>query len=233
MGPIIHDPSLYGRSGIFRDRDDAGESCAGLLQAHPELVSDALCGAVPSGGVAIAGPIARRLGLPLTLLIARKVQVPGNTEFGMGAVAWDGRVILDRPLISALSLGPREVDEAVRRARASVEERIVRFFFGDRRMPDVRGRRVLVVDDGLAGGSTALVVVAALRSAGAGAIVVTVPTGHDRTVALVAEEADAVVCANIRSGDRFAVAEAYRRWRDLDEQEVLALLRELGDEGIF
>jgi len=75
--------------------------------------------------------------------------------------------------------------------------------------------------------------VAARRSAGAGAIVVTVPTGHDRTVALVAEEADAVVCANIRSGDRFAVAEAYRRWRDLDEQEVLALLRELGDEGIF
>ncbi len=232
MVSIIHDPALSGRRGIFRDRAEAGVVCAELMQEHEDLVSNALCGAIPSGGVAVAGPIARRLGLPFTLLVARKVQVPGNTEFGMGAVAWDGRVILDRPLIAALSLDPPEVEEAVRRARASVEERLVSFF-GSKRMPEVRGRRVLVVDDGLAGGSTALVVVAALRAAGAVPIVVVVPTGHDRTVILVAEAADAVVCANIRSGDRFAVAEAYRHWRDLEEPEVLALLRELEDEGIF
>jgi predicted phosphoribosyltransferase len=110
MGPIYQDPALADRRGVFRDRDEAGSACAALLKRHPDLYEGALCGAIPSGGVAVAGPIARELALPVTVLIARKVQVPGNTEFGMGAVAWDGRVILDRSLIAALGLGRTAVE---------------------------------------------------------------------------------------------------------------------------
>ncbi|MEN6342231.1 MAG: phosphoribosyltransferase family protein [Methanospirillum sp.] len=232
MGPIYQDPSLAGRRGVFADRDEAGRVCAALLGQHPDLVGGALCGAIPSGGVSVAGPIARVFRLPILLLIARKVQVPGNTEFGMGAVAWDGRVLLDRPLIRALGLGPAEVDAAVERAKASVAERLARFL-DKKPMPDLRGRRVLVVDDGLAGGSTALAVIGALRAAGAGPLVTVVPTGHDRTVAMVADVSDAVVCPNVRGGDRFAVAEAYRAWRDLTEDEVAALLGGLAADGLF
>ncbi len=232
MGPIYQDPSLAGRRGVFLDRNEAGSVCASLLKRHPDLVDGALCGAIPSGGVAVAAPIARQFALQVLPLIARKVQVPGNTEFGMGAVAWDGRVLLDRPLISALGLGPAAVEAQVEQARASVAERLERFL-GGRPTPDLRGRRILVVDDGLAGGSTALAVIGALRAAGAGPLVTVVPTGHDRTVALVAEASDAVVCPNIRGGDRFAVAEAYRAWRDLAEDEVAALLDGLAADGLF
>lgn len=232
MGPIYQDPSLAGRSGVYLDRDDAGRACAGLLGLHPELVGGALCGAIPSGGVAVAAPVARAFRLPVLPLVARKVQVPGNTEFGMGAVAWDGRVILDRSLISALGLGPAAIETQVERARTSVAERLARFM-GGRPMPDLRGRRILVVDDGLAGGSTALAVIGALRAAGAGPLVTVVPTGHDRTVAMLAEASDAVVCPNVRRGDRFAVAEAYRAWRDLTEDEVAALIDGLAADGLF
>jgi predicted phosphoribosyltransferase len=232
MGPIYQDPSLADRRGVFRDRDEAGSVCAALLRRQPDLYEGALCGAIPSGGVAVAGPIARQLALPILLLVARKVQVPGNTEFGMGAVAWDGRVLLDRSLIGVLGLGPGQVETQVERARASVAERLVRFL-GGRPMPDLRGRRILVVDDGLAGGSTALAVLGALRAAGAGPLVTVVPTGHDRTLAMVAEASDAVVCPNVRGGDRFAVAEAYRAWRDLTEDEVAALLDGLARDGLF
>lgn len=232
MGPIYQDPSLAGRPGVFSDRDEAGRACAALLRQHPDLYEGSLCGAIPSGGVSVAGPIAREFALPILLLVARKVQVPGNTEFGMGAVAWDGRVILDRQLIAALGLGPAGVEAQIEQARVSVAERLARFLRG-RPMPDLRSRRILVVDDGLAGGSTALVVIAALRAAGAGPLVTVVPTGHDRTVAMVAEVSDAVVCPNVRGGDRFAVAEAYRTWRDLTEDEVAALLDGLAADGLF
>jgi predicted phosphoribosyltransferase len=231
MGPIYQDPSLANRRGVFRDRDEAGVMCAALLERHPELYEGALCGAIPSGGVAVAGPIARRFALPLLLLVARKVQVPGNTEFGMGAVAWDGRVILDRQLIAALGIGSASIETQIERARASVAERLERFL-GGRPMPDLRGRRVLIVDDGLAGGSTVSVVLGALRAAGAGPLVTVVPTGHDRTVAMIAEASDAVVCPNVRGGDRFAVAEAYRAWRDLTEDEVAALIEGLARDGL-
>ncbi len=232
MGPIYQDPSLANRRGVFLDRDEAGRACAALLERHPDLVDGALCGAIPSGGVAVAAPIARQFALPILPLVARKVQVPGNTEFGMGAVAWDGRVLLDRPLISALGLGPAAVEAQVEQAKASVAERLARFL-GGRPMPDLHGRRILVVDDGLAGGSTALAVIGALRAAGARPLVTVVPTGHDRTVAMVAEASDAVVCPNVRSGDRFAVAEAYRAWRDLTEDEVASLLDGLAADGLF
>lgn len=232
MGPVYQNPSLAGRRGVFQDRDEAGTACAAILERHRDLYEGALCGAIPSGGVAVAAPIARRFALPVLPLIARKVQVPGNTEFGMGAVAWDGRVLLDRSLISALGLGEDAVDTQVEQARASVAERLARFLRG-RSMPELRARRILVVDDGLAGGSTALAVIGALRAAGAGPLVTVVPTGHDRTVARIAEASDAVVCPNVRGGDRFAVAEAYRAWRDLTEDEVAALLDGLAADGLF
>lgn len=232
MGPIYQEPSLANRRGVFLARDEAGRACAALLGRHRELVDDAVCGAIPSGGVAVAVPIAREFGLRVLPLVARKVQVPGNTEFGMGAVAWDGRVLLDRELVRALGLGSSAVRIQVEAARASVAERLERFLPG-RQMPDLRGRRVLVVDDGLAGGSTAMVVLAALRAAGAGPLVTVVPTGHDRTVAAVAGVSDAVICPNIRGGGSFAVADAYRAWRDMTADEVAALLSELATEGLF
>jgi predicted phosphoribosyltransferase len=232
MGSIVNNPRLTDRWGVFVDRDAAGEACADLLASHPELLDGAICGGIPSGGVTIAGHIVRRFDLPFTLLVARKVQIPGNPESGMGAVAWDGRVYLDRPLIAALGIAPAQVEAAIRQARASVAKRLARFF-GGMRMPVLRGRRVIVADDGLAGGSTVLAAVEALQAEGAGWIVVVVPTGHDRTVARVAALVDAVVCPNIRTGDRFAVAEAYRCWRDLGLDDVIALIRQLEDEGRF
>jgi predicted phosphoribosyltransferase len=103
--------------------------------------------------------------------------------------------------------------------------RRVKIFRGGSPFPDLIGRRVLLVDDGLASGFTLLVAADAVKKAGAASITVAVPTGHIETIHRIVEQVDAVYCPNIRSGMRFAVADAYKRWSDVTEEELLELLK--------
>ncbi len=111
-------------------------------------------------------------------------------------------------------------------ARDKVKRRLERLR-GKRPLPAFAARQLILVDDGIAAGSTLRAAIAALRREEPGEIVVAVPTGHLRSVQLIAGLADAVYCANIRGGSRFAVAEAYEAWRDLNEDEVAAMLAAL------
>lgn len=212
---------LRDRAPVFRDRAHAGGIVAGMLE--PYRGSNALVLAIPAGGAPVAVEIARRLGLELDVAPVSKILLPWTTEAGYGAVAFDGSVWVNRDAVMHYGLTERDLEEGRRKALAKVERRVQRFR-GERPFPELWNRPVILVDDGIAAGSTMRAAVAALRGKGAAAIVIAVPTGHQNAVMEIAREADALYCANIRGGFSFAVADAYELWADVDEDEAASIL---------
>lgn len=213
--------SLRERTGLFHDRTDAGEHLAELLaklrMARPLVL------AIPAGGVPVAARVARRLGCCLDVAVVSKVTVPWNSEAGYGAVAFDGTVRLNEVMLTGLGLGDDQVRKGIEQTREKVLRRM-ELFRGDRLFPELAGRTAILVDDGLASGFTMLVAVEALRKAGAEHLVAAVPTGHLQAVQNLAAQVDQVCCVNIRSGRSFAVAAAYRNWRDVSERQAARIL---------
>lgn len=209
------------RVRIFRDRPHAGEILAGMLTVA--AADDAIILAVPAGGVPVGREVAQRLNLPLDLLVVSKITLPWDTEAGYGAVAFDGTVRINEALVHRLRLSRGEVEQGISRTREKVSRRQV-LLCRDRPLPDFKGRRAIVVDDGLASGYTLSVGVEALRKSGVEKVMVAVPTGHLDSVERLAGEADFIYCANIRGGWRFAVADAYERWSDVAEEEVMEVM---------
>ncbi|ALC17133.1 putative phosphoribosyltransferase [Desulfuromonas soudanensis] len=220
-GNIHEVTTLHGRIAVFADRRHGGEVLAGVV---PPNCRDGVVLGIPAGGVPVAARLAELLRLPLDVAAVSKIVLPWNSEAGYGAVAYDGTVLLNEKLLPTLGLDEAEIRKGIERTTEKVRQRIGRFR-GDRPWPDVTTGTVILVDDGLASGFTMQAAVAALRREGAKRIVVAVPTGHDRAVARLAGEVEALCCANIRSGWSFAVAAAYRQWHDVSDEEVEALLR--------
>jgi predicted phosphoribosyltransferase len=228
-GTIIERPDLRDRIRIFRGRDQAGRVVAGLLEAYGS--SEALVMAIPSGGVPVGVAIAEQLHLPLEAAVVSKITLPWNTEAGYGAVAFDGTVRLNEDLLPHLRLTEKQMAEGLEKTREKVARR-VRQFRGDRPWPEFSGRTAILVDDGLASGFTMLTAVEAVRRLQAEKIVVAVPTGSADRIRKVAREVEALYCANIREGWGFAVAEAYQRWFDLEEEEAVRMFQEYQKEGV-
>lgn len=218
---VYEDRQLFDRSYVFQDRRHAGKYMAEMLQFYKD--SDALVMGIPAGGVPVAARIASGLDLPLDVAVVSKITLPWTTEAGYGAVAFDGTVRLNEELVAQVGLDRQTVDEGIQSTREKVEARN-RLFRGDRPLPRLSGRTVILVDDGLASGFTMRVAVAALQTAGASEVVVAVPTGPVRSVERIAPQVNRLYCANIRTGVRFAVAEAYENWYDVPESEVTDLL---------
>lgn len=214
--------SLHGRTGIFADRKEAGGVLADMLDQAQ--LARSLVLAIPAGGVPVAVPLAEALRAPLDVAVVSKITFPWNSEAGFGAVAFDGSCRLNQPLIRNSELGSAAVEKGIAATRAKVARRVAAFR-GERPFPELAGRTVILVDDGLASGFTLLTAVTALRRTGADHLLVAVPTGHAQAVRLLAGEVEALYCANLREGRSFAVADAYRSWEDVSEAEALALLK--------
>lgn len=226
MAEIIEEPGLRGRVHVFDDRFHAGELLAENLGRYRGN-GDALVLAIPAGGVQVGLVVANRLGVPLDVVVTRKLHVPWNREAGFGAVSWNGLVLLNEPLVAALGLTSDDVDRCVAEEVEVVEKRL-KMFRGDRPFPDLTDKMALVVDDGLASGFSMLATLKALRRGGVEELVVAVPTAPESAIRLVRPHADIVYCLNVRSGPFFAVADAYRVWYDLGDEEVVELLRRAG-----
>jgi putative phosphoribosyl transferase len=222
---IIDLPKMRNRVRVFRDRAAAGRVLADMLkefQGSPAIVLG-----IPAGGIAVAVEIARTLALPLDLAVVSKITLPWNTEAGYGAVAFDGTVMLNEGLLSRLNLSQQQIQTGIKKTREKVSLRVT-LFRGDRPLPDFN-RPVILVDDGLASGFTLRAAIKALRQAGAGKVILAIPTAHLESIQMILELVETVYCPNIRSGLSFAVADAYEQWSDLDEEEVIRLLREVNE----
>jgi len=214
---VVIRADLSGRTGVFADRQEAGEVLAEMLA--PLAADHPLVLGIPAGGVPVAAVIAQRLGAPLSVLVTSKATPPWNSEIGFGAVAFDGTEYVDAEAVEQLGLSEAQVRRAIERAREKVRRR-QRRFLGAGGLPPVQGRTVVLVDDGLATGKTAEVAIQALRKHGVGRVILAVPTCHEQAMRRLAPQVDALYCANVRSGFLYAVADAYRHWHDVTEEEV-------------
>ena len=216
-------------TATFRDRADAGRALAaelGHLAGDPGLVVLGL----QRGGVPVAYEVARALAAPFDVLLVRKLGVPGQPELAMGALAGGGVRILHQAVIDALAIPPEVIDAVADREGAELARR-EQAYRSDRPAIDVAGRAVVVVDDGVATGSTMRAAVAALRAQRAGRIVVAVPVGAPETCQELAAQADDFVCPNTPAGF-FAVSEWYDDFSQTTDDEIRALLaREEDDHG--
>lgn len=214
---IVVASELTDKEQVFDDREHAGEILARLVEMHRG--TDAWLLAIPAGGVPVATAMAHRLALPLDVAVVSKVCLPWNREAGYGAVAFDGSVRLDEAFLEGLALTDLEVRYGVEKTKARVARRVEKLR-GDRGYEHLVGRTVILVDDGIASGGTMLAAIAALRRLDVGAVEVAVPTSSREAAETVLGECERLFCANLRGGFPFAVAEAYRRWRDVDESEL-------------
>lgn len=223
VATVIEDPSLRNRLGVFEDRYEAGERLARALESFRG--KDAIVLAIPSGGVPIGLAVAKHLDLPFDLLIIRKLPIPGNPEAGFGAISLEGDMVLNHSMVRMLGLSNKEIEEQAESVREELKARD-RIFRKNRPPEDLRGRMVILTDDGLASGYTMMTAARMTRRQKPKEIIVAVPTASLHTIDLLAGEVDRIVCLNVRTGSYFAVAEAYRNWYDLSREEVVDLLRE-------
>lgn len=218
---IVDEGSLRSRRGVFEDRDHAGRLLAEKLQG--KVKEDMVVLAIPSGGVPVGCAVAEALKAPLDLMVVRKLQVPWSPEAGFGAVTVDGTVVLNEPLVAGLGLTQEEISRCAAQTVEIIKERR-RKFRGDRPFPDLKGKTVILVDDGLASGYTMLAAVISVRKREPRRVIVAVPTAPPASIQLIAPHVDEVVCLNIRDELYFAVADAYQRWYDLGDEEVVECL---------
>jgi putative phosphoribosyl transferase len=209
------------QSLIFRDRTDAGRQLADEL-LHYGGRDDVTVLALPRGGVPVAAEVASRLALPLDVFVVRKLGVPGHEELAMGAIASGGVRVLNHDVIISLSM-PSDVIEAVTAIEREELERREHSYRGNRPPLDLRGRTVILIDDGLATGASMRAAVAALRQKGAGRIVVAVPVGAPSTCRELAGEADESICL-ITPESFVGVGQYYDDFSQTNDEEVRELL---------
>ena len=226
MAEIVDEPAFRNRAHVFDDRFQAGELLAAKLEEYKSAGNAHLL-AIPAGGVQVASVIAERLGLPMDLAITRKIHVPWDREAGFGAVSWDGVVLLNEPLVASLGLTKEEIDRCIAEEKEVISRRMEKFR-GARPFPGLKEKIVIVVDDGLASGFSMLATAEALRKSGVGEIIVAVPTAPVSAIKSVKPHVERIFCLNIRSGLLFAVANAYKVWFDLEDEDVVKILKPAG-----
>jgi predicted phosphoribosyltransferase len=209
------------RSQRFRNRTDAGRQLAEKLAAYANQ-PDVLVLALPRGGVPVGFEVAHALGAPLDVFLVRKLGVPGYEELAMGAVATGGLRVLNDDIVRGLGIREIEIDAVVARELQELARR-ARLYRGDRPPPDVGGRTVILVDDGLATGATMRAAVQALRQQLPARIVVAVPTASPDTCEALRAEANDVICA-MTPEPFIAVGHWYDDFTQTTDDEVHDLL---------
>jgi putative phosphoribosyl transferase len=205
----------------FTDRSHAGRELAAVLSSYKNR-GDVVVLALPRGGVPVAFEVARVLHAPLDVFIVRKLGLPAHPEYAIGAIASGGVRVLNDDLVGRLSIPAATIDAVAEREQVELQRR-ERLFRGERPLIDVRDKAVLLIDDGLATGSTMKAAIQALRAEGPKSIIVAVPVGSPAACAEMKLIADEVICA--RSPAAFsAVGQWYEDFTQTSDAEVRVLL---------
>jgi putative phosphoribosyl transferase len=207
----------------FRDRREAGRVLASALKdyASPDNV---VVLALPRGGVPVAFEVAEALGAPLDIFLVRKLGTPGHRELAMGAIASGGIRVLNEDVVRWLGISPGQIDAVAREEQRELERRQQAYLEG-RAPQTIEGRTVILVDDGLATGSTMRAAVQAIRQKRPARVIVAVPVGAPETCREMAAFADEVVCA--RTPEPFsAVGQWYVDFNQTTDEEVMDLIHE-------
>src|SRR5689334_19879818 len=213
----------------FLNRTDAGRQLAAELTRYGAR-SDVLVLGLPRGGVPVAFEIAMAIDAPLDVFVVRKLGLPGHEEFGIGAIASGGVRVVDESVLRSYGVDANTLDQITERERRELERR-EHLYRDDRPFPPVQNRTVILVDDGLATGSTMRAAVAALRAEGPRAVVIAVPVGAPETCAAMRRLADRVVC--LETPDPFyAVGLWYDDFEQTTDDQVHELLERAASRAV-
>ena len=207
---------------LFRDRRDAGRQLAERLQKYRG--DDVIVIGLPRGGVEVAFEIARGLEAPLDVVVSRKLGAPSQPELGIGAVAQNDVMLIDEPLVRSLGISRDEIDEIALRERAEMRRRL-REYRGRDDLPDLKGKTVIMVDDGLATGVTSRAAILAARKADPKQIILAVPVCADETAAAFADAVEELVCLH-QPEEFIAVGFWYQNFSQTSDAQVIELLEE-------
>lgn len=207
---------------IFRDREEAGKSLADAIEGIP-LGNPAVV-ALPRGGVPVAAEVAKRLHVPLDVLITRKIGAPQNPEYGIGAICENGTFWINESAADELRLSEFEIRNIIKKEGQEIRRR-VQEYRGDHPFLDVRDRTVILVDDGLATGVTARVSIQALYEMGAERVILAAPVGAPDTARSLSQLADQVICLETPDGF-YSVGAWYENFEQTSDEEVVRLLSE-------
>jgi len=206
---------------LFKDRSDAGRRLAERLEVYKS--TDAVVLAIPRGGVPVAYEVASSLGLPLDFVILRKLPIPWNPEAGFGAVTSNGALVINDALVKGLGLSKKLIKQIANQVMEDIQhrERVLR---DKAARQSVKGKHVIIIDDGIASGYTMLAAVESTRQSGASMVTVAVPVAAESSLRLVSEVADETICLIESRRIPFAVADYYLNWHDLTDDEMLEYL---------
>lgn len=206
---------------MYLDRSDAGTKLASRLEEYANR-EDVIVLALPRGGVPVGYQVARALGVGLDIFLVRKLGVPGYEELAMGAIASGGVRVLNDSVIRELRISDEQMERVASEEFRELKRR-ESAYRGDRPLPLIDGKTVILIDDGLATGSTMRAAIKALRRHDPAAIVVAVPVGAHETCQALKNEADQVVCIN-QSRDLGAISQWYANFDQTTDDEVIDLL---------
>ena len=214
----MNEPQFTG----FADREEGGRRLAERLRQYKGK-SDVIVIGLPRGGVVTAAVIAQELALPLDVLVVRKLGTPGQRELAMGAIGPEGVRILNEDIVEALRIRPEAIESEVQKQRAELDRR-QRLFRGDRAPLEFAGKSVIIVDDGLATGSTMAAAIAVIRHHKPARTILAVPVAPIDTLAQFRSQVDELVC--LETPEPFdAVGRWYRDFAQVEDEEVVTILR--------
>jgi len=205
----------------FQDRNQAGIQLSAFLQDYQKDKNLLVLG-LPRGGVQVAEGVAQALRAPLDVILLRKLPYPPQPELAIGAVAEDGSIFINQEFQNAVEQQPDSLDPIVREQMGVIRNR-AKLYRPHRHAHEVRGKTVILVDDGVATGATMKVAIRAARSGGASRVVVAVPVATPSSVRELRKEADEVVCLDAPE-PFYAVAQAYENFDQVTDEEVCAIL---------
>ena len=208
---------------IFENRQDAGRQLTEKLSGYNEQPVIVL--AIPNGGVPVALEVALALDADLDLVISRKIPIPLSPEAGFGAIADDGTIILNEMVVKSIGLSRQQIEYEASKVRAEIKQRSL-LYRGNRPLVSVNGKTVIIIDDGLASGFTMLAAVESVRRRRPKEIIVAVPAASAIALKQIERVADKVVTCITGYMPRFAVADFYRHWYDLGDDEVVRYLNQ-------
>lgn len=207
---------------LFRDRIDAGYKLAQQLSEYKN--QDTVVLAIPKGGVPVGYEVARHIQAEFDIILPRKIPIPWNPEAGLGAMSADGTIVLNEALVRGLGMSPEEVEEAASEVRKEIE-RQTREYRKDKPAPNITGKTVILVDDGLASGYTMLAAIESVRKYKPSLIVTAVPVASKSAVKLIKPRVDKLVVLITGESLPFAVAGYYMIWQDLTDENVMNYLK--------
>jgi putative phosphoribosyl transferase len=205
----------------FQDRKEAGRLLAEKLGAYADR-SDVIVLALPRGGVTVGFEVAQALHAPLDVVIVRKLGVPGQEELAMGAIATGGLRVLNDPVVQELRISDTEIEAVAAKERLELERR-ERIYRGGRPAPEIAGRSAILVDDGIATGTTMRVAIAALKKQQPSRIVVAIPVAPRSTCKHLRSQVDELICL-LSPQDFMAIGVWYANFAQVADEEVCELL---------